>query len=228
MRKTRRLGVSTGFLICVLMVSSVSSLATETWHYEVVGIEKAAAEREDWQIHDGRIWKCGPRWGPVIDWCGWFPNTSTDGLYITYVLEDDPSEPDYTEITIRMIATVFDASWRSWLPGSETTDDKAAFALDLFASLGTVAIWLQPEWGDCWQTPEPVLLYDRGECSEWRLSDWSGHVVTFGHGALFLAPLDTTEIEGSFMLYIENYGCDSWNDGGIVCEGRVAFRCWRE
>jgi hypothetical protein len=74
----------------------------------------------------------------------------------------------------------------------------------------------------------PKGFSESGGCYKWEISAWSDNIRVFTNGALLLGLPSDTEIVGSFTLYLEEYGCDSWNDGGIRKEGRLAFRCWLE
>jgi len=204
-----------GFFVCIVVVAGMLCLATGTWHYEITS--------DSWNIDNEAIWTCWGGTKPKYNRSACFPSTNQDGRFHCYCHDDDPSIPDHIELEIRIMASVLDAGWRSWLT-LEELDEAGAQGLDLLASLHPKAVWIQIfRCGEI-----PTSFSGSGTCSEWKISDWSDNAHVFANGTLLLGLPSDTEIVGSFKLYLEEYGCDSWNDGGIYNVGRLVFRCWLE
>ncbi len=204
--------LAAGFATC-----GWTSMAMESWQYEITS--------ESWSILNGPLWKnCGGYncSGGEYFHCAGFPPSSSTGVFDFYCHDGDEKVPDHIQVQLRVTASGLDTTWRSWLD-PEGIGDLGAQAIDLLSALRPVAAWVQVYVGG-----GERLLLEEIMCGRWEFSGWSQNAHIFPNGVLILGLPTDTELTFSFDLFLEEDGCDSWNDGGIRSRGRITVRSWAD
>ena len=84
------------------------------WTYEIVEGGGQISDSPTWPCYGGNELSTGMGSGPRI---------STNGKFLFYVHDDDPSADDHTEVEIQFTAGVLDSDWRSHLSQASDVDE---------------------------------------------------------------------------------------------------------